>query len=106
MSKRFLFTVFALIAVAAIPTISMANHSWGGYHWARTANPFTLKVGNNVSSAWTPYLNEAISDWSSSSLLDLVQVAGVNGQPKNCKPSAGRLEVCNSKYGNNGWLGI
>ena len=21
-----------------------ANHSWGNYHWGRTANPFTLEL--------------------------------------------------------------
>jgi hypothetical protein len=31
---------------------SYADHWWGGYHWARTSNPFTLKVGDNVSSTW------------------------------------------------------
>src|SRR6187401_2877596 len=25
---------------------------------------------------------------------------------RTCKPTLGRVEVCNSKYGNNGWLGI
>jgi hypothetical protein len=27
----------------------------GNYHWARTSNPFTLKLGDNVSSAWDSY---------------------------------------------------
>src|SRR5438094_52420 len=35
-----------------------ANHSWGGYHWARTANPFTLTLGDNLSSTWDPYLTQ------------------------------------------------
>jgi hypothetical protein len=38
--------------------------SWGNYHWARTANPFTLKLDNNVTSTWTTYLNQASSDWT------------------------------------------
>ena len=42
--------VIALV-VAALPAALLANHSWGGYHWARTANPFNLKVGDNVNSA-------------------------------------------------------
>jgi hypothetical protein len=82
-----------------------ANHSWGGYHWARTANPFTLKVGNNLSSAWQSMLYTTATDWSASSVLDLLIVAG-GANPKNCRPTAGRVEVCNSTYGNNGWLGI
>ena len=53
-----------------------ANHSWGGYHWARTANPFTIKAGDNVDSSWDAYLDEAISDWNQSVELDLAKVAG------------------------------
>ncbi|MBC9002950.1 MULTISPECIES: hypothetical protein [Micromonospora] len=29
-----------------------------------------------------------------------------SASPKTCKATAGRVEVCNSAYGNNGWLGI
>jgi hypothetical protein len=81
-----------------------ANHSWGGYHWARTANPFTLKLGDNLSSNWDSYLSAASSDWSQSNVLDTTVVTGQGG--KNCKATSGRVEVCNRKYGNNGWLGI
>lgn len=77
---------------------------WGGYHWARTANPFTLNVADNLSTVWKTILGTTVSDWSSSSILDLVKVTGAN--QKNCKPTAGRVEVCNSTYGRNGWLGI
>ena len=88
-----------------VATVSFADHSWGGYHWARTSNPFTLKVGNNVSSAWDTHLNAAIADWSFSRVLDLEKVTG-GTRPRQCKPTAGRLEVCNERYGNTGWLGI
>lgn len=81
-----------------------ANHSWGGYHWARTSNPLQLKIGDNVSSAWDSYLTGAISDWNQSVVLQLTEVAG--GTRKNCRPTAGRVEVCNAAYGNNGWLGV
>lgn len=70
-----------------------ASHSWGGYHWARESNPFTLKVGDNVSSAWDAYLEEAKVDWSVASALDLVVVPG-GTRPKNCRPTAGRIEAC------------
>jgi len=82
-----------------------ANHSWGSYHWARTANPFTLAVGDNVSGAWDSYLVEAINDWSTSTVLNLVKVPG-GTRPRTCKATTGRIEVCNDTYGNNGWLGI
>lgn len=38
-----------LAAVTAAPAV--ANHSWSGYHWARTSNPFTVTLGDNVSTA-------------------------------------------------------
>jgi hypothetical protein len=80
------------------------SHSWGGYHWARTSNPFTLKVGDNVTSAWDSYLNTTVSDWSQSTVLDMVKVPGA--AKGRCRGTSGRVEVCNSTYGNNGWLGI
>lgn len=82
-----------------------ANHSWGSYHWARTANPFTLAAGDNVSSAWDSYLNTAISDWSASTVLNVVKVPG-GTRPRNCKATTGRIEVCSETYGNTGWLGV
>jgi hypothetical protein len=84
--------------------IESASHSWENYHWARTSNPFTLKLGDNVSSAWDTYLATASSDWSQSTVLDTTIVAG--GTRRNCKPTSGRVEVCNASYGNNGWLGM
>lgn len=93
-----LFSVFAINSVEA-------NHAWGNYHWARTANPFTLQLGDNLTSAWDSYLAVASTDWSVSDVLDTSVVAG-QSNPKTCKPVAGKIQVCNSKYGNNGWLGI
>ena len=103
--SRFLIIVMAVFILAALPLTASATHSWGGYHWARTSNPFTLKVGDNVSTAWDAYLDEAIADWSASSVLDLTKVPG-GTNPKNCRPTSGRIEVCNAKYGSNGWLGL
>jgi hypothetical protein len=104
--RRSLFLVVAVpLALVAAGSLLYANHSWGGYHWARTSNPFTLKVGDNVSSAWDVYLDEAIADWSDSTVLDLVKVAG-GTSPKACRPTSGRIEACSARYGNTGWLGI
>ncbi len=102
--KKFL-AVFALILVSTVSSIAYASHSWGGYHWARTANPFTLKLEDNVSGVWDAHLVTASNDWSLSSVSDTVLVAG-RTDPRKCRPTIGRVEVCNSKYGNNGWLGI
>ena len=95
----------AFLVIVASPYDASASHSWGSYHWARTANPFTLKLGDNVSSNWDSYLTAASADWSASSVMDTAVGAGATN-PKNCRPTAGRVEVCNSQYGSNGWLGI
>lgn len=97
--------VLVVLALATLPTVLLANHSWGGYHWARTANPFTLKMGNNVSSNWQSSYDRALSDWSTSTVLNTVAVAG-GTRPRNCRPTSGRVEVCSASYGNNGWLGL
>lgn len=92
--------------VGLVSTAS-ADHTWGSYHWARTANPFTLKLGDNVSPAWDPYLQAAAADWSVSSILDMTVVTGANlSNPKYCRAKTGEAQVCNAKYGSNGWLGI
>lgn len=93
------------VLVFFMPASALANHSWGGYHWARTANPFTLKLGDNVSINWDQYLASTASDWNGSSVLDTSIVRG-GTTPRNCRATSGRVEVCNNKYGSNGWLGI
>lgn len=93
----------ALAAVTVAPT-AQANHAWGDYHWARTSNPFTLKLGDNLSSTWDPYLATTSSDWSKSVVLDTRVVPGT--AKGRCRATTGQGEVCNGSYGNNGWLGI
>lgn len=95
----------AFIITIGLVQSSSADHAWANYHWARTTNPLTLLVGDNVSAAWDPFLVEAIADWNGSSVLDLSRTTG-GTRPKNCRPTAGRIEACNARYGNTGWLGI
>ena len=103
--SRSLLVALVSLAFAGVASTASANHSWGGYHWARTSNPFTIKIGNNVSSAWTSALTTAENDWAASDVLNINPVTGLSN-PRNCKGTTGRVEVCNSTYGNNGWLGI
>jgi hypothetical protein len=95
----------AVLSIFAFGAVAHADHSWGGYHWARTANPVNLKLGNNLSTSWSPYLTLVSADWNASAVINTNVVSG-STNPKNCKAVSGRVEVCNSKYGNNGWLGI
>jgi hypothetical protein len=105
------------LVVSGVAT-GYASHSWGGYHWATTTTPFTLKLGNNMTAGWPGYLTIASSDWSSVSFdgqtdsfgnlvknpLRTAIVPGAN--LKRCGAVRGRVEVCNGSYGQNGWLGL
>jgi hypothetical protein len=94
----------ALITAGLTASVAAAGHSWSSYHWARTTNPFTLELGDNMSSSWDPLLARASSDWSRSNVLDTVVATGrAKGK---CRPTAGRVEACNGNYGFNGWLGV
>ena len=90
--------------------ITIENHSWENYHWARTANPLSLKLGDNVSSDWDSYLQTAsshatLNDWSDSNVVDTAVVAGQT-KPRQCRATSERVEVCNAKYGYTGWSGL
>ena len=104
-SFRMLAAVSALSLAMLLPGATSATHSWGGYHWARTSNPFTLALGDNVDSSWGSYLSTTSQDWSQSKVLDTTVVTG-GTRPRNCRATTGRVEVCNASYGNTGWLGV
>ena len=116
--RRSLAVLLLGLAFAVLPGLTFATHSWGGYHWANAlnpiTNPFTLKLGDNVSSAWKPsggenYLATASTDWSKSSAYPHVlytQIVAGGTRPKPCKPTPGQVEVCSASYGNTGWLGV
>ncbi len=105
-TTRRIALIVALLSVFALPGITTANHSWGGYHWARTSNPFTLSLGDNVSSAWDGYLSTTSYDWTQSAVLDTTIVAGAGASKRRCPWTSGRVEVCDYAYGYNGWLGV
>jgi hypothetical protein len=107
MRKAQIRTLFAglLVAVVCAATL-VADHSWGPpYHWARTSNPFTLKLGDNLTtSVWKVHLAKASQDWNGNSPLITAIVAGTSR--KRCSMESGTTQVCNGKYGFNGWLGL
>lgn len=105
MRRVFLLVAAVSVMAGAAASSASANHSWNGYHWARTSNPFTVQLGDNVSGAWDSMLRTASSDWSQSTVLDAPVVAG-GTRPKPCKATLGRVEVCSGSYGNTGWLGV
>jgi hypothetical protein len=122
--RRPLVTIFLAIVGLAMFVSSAAATPWinsatgNPYHWARTANPFTIKLGSDVSSAWTNSLSGASGDWSANGNLTdyfgsftttnplrTTVVAGLTTGRK-CRPTSGRVEVCDAAYGGNGWLGL
>jgi hypothetical protein len=102
--RRLLTLPVVLLAVSVLALPAEANHSWGSFHWGRSG-PFTLQLGSNLSSVWQPHLRTTATDWSKSSVLDAVVATGRSTRSR-CAASAGRVEVCNSTYGKNQWLGI
>jgi hypothetical protein len=100
----------AMLALVVAPSAASASHAWGEYHWPRLANPLTLQLGDNTRGAWrtgpggSPYIGLVSSDWSISSVLDTSVVTGA--AKRRCGAVSGRVEVCNDKYGRNGWLGV
>ncbi|MBA3476516.1 MAG: hypothetical protein H0T10_07175 [Actinobacteria bacterium] len=109
MKKRLLTLVVAMSAAGVILALpAQASHSWNGYHWARTANPFTLKVVDSNTPDWDDNLNLALSDWSVSSVLDLTKDASDDSTRarKQCRMVSGQVRSCNASYGFNGWLGL
>ena len=94
------------LMAAFIPGFASASHSWGGYHWARTTPQFTLKLGNNLTSAdWISHLSQTSSDWNAGNSAVLTAVVPGSSN-KRCAMVAGTSQVCNGTYGNNGWLGL
>lgn len=103
----------ALLSCAALAVgPAIASHAWSNYHWNRSGTQVTAPVGDNVTNAWDSYLQVAVNGgggkpgWNNSSVIESPLVGGSTSNPKTCKPVAGTIQVCNSRYGNNGWLGI
>ncbi len=88
---------------------SLADHAWSNYHWARTTNSFDLTFVNSTTSNWDPYVTQTVSDWSASTVLNMIEDTGgdtSNKTRRRCNGPTGQVRVCNLAYGNTGWLGI
>lgn len=133
---RHVLAVFtAVLAVALFPATASADHSWGSYHWSTSSLPLKLALGDNLSGTWATgfFLRDAaINPWNAGCAGDTdtssdscqgeqppgdagkieskVEFSSAPGgtlsNVRKCWPTAGRVEVCNTTYGNNGWLGV
>lgn len=101
-------TATMLFALLSFPIGTSASHSWNNYHWARTSNPFSLKVVDSNTPDWDSELGLAKTDWSQSNVLDLISGASDDLQRtrKRCPTVSGQVRSCNATYGFNGWLGL
>jgi hypothetical protein len=105
MKKSIIRVALASVAALAALTPAIANHIWGGYHWAGNGSNVTIKVNTAITSQWTGSVGTSISDWDQSNELTL-NAAPSSAGTRKCNPIAGQILVCNSTYGNRGWLGI
>lgn len=98
----------AVVVALGATVPASANHSWGGYHWARSTSTLGLTVNRAVTGVWGTYVNTAItSDWNNRSVLRLTgRDAPAGTSRKRCSPISGQILVCNDSYGQRGWLGI
>jgi len=98
----------AFFAVIIFPINSYADHDWNNYHWARTSNPFTLRVVDSTTSIWASQQSTAIADWSISSVMNLTAEQGdeSSNARRRCVMISGKIHSCNYTYGSNGWLGL
>jgi hypothetical protein len=107
---RRVLTVGLLMALAwaTFPSSASAGHRWSDYHWARTSNPFTVKLVAKLTSTWRPYLDLASAAWTTVSTLTTTIIAGASDAASRqaCATVVGRTVVCNYTYGATGWLGL
>lgn len=95
---------FGLMALAlSAPAAALPAQSWNGYKWARTGN-LAIRIGDNVSAVWKPYLTAAATQWSASTFIDYIPVAGTSSA-STCTSVYGTVQVCSANYGATGWLG-
>lgn len=106
MNKTMLRVALLSCATLAVGP-AMANHSWGGYHWARTSNPLKLDILTSITaSKWGTSVGTAITDWKQSSVLQLNGPISSAVNPRKCTAISGKVLICNAAYGQRGWLGI
>ena len=131
MKAKISLTALAALLVATVVAVpASADHSWGSYHWAKSTATLQVDLGDNLlksrATDWpaifkgsSPTGANVVYNWTNlhlfplgtgngfADVLDTPAVTGANlTSQKRCKPKSGRVEVCNARYGYNGWLGV
>lgn len=101
-----LITIASLAFAMLCASAAFANHQWGNYHWERSTNPLDKALGDNVTSQWYDSLLLSQQDWDASSVLSVSIGSGGVKNAKRCSVKNGSIEICNERYGYNGWLGV
>ncbi|MDQ3695771.1 MAG: hypothetical protein M3464_19455 [Chloroflexota bacterium] len=95
-----------LLAVGPVVLSTRAGDvSLDGAHWARTKKPFSLRVGDNMSSQWDRHLNAAAKSWQESRVVKM-NVRPGSTSPGRCEPRKGTVQACSANSGADGWLGV
>lgn len=102
-----------VVALGTTCLSSHATHSWNDFHWKKASGvPLTLSLGKNVTDGWAPFYQKVANYWTVPDAVTnnppILSINLVDGgtDPRRCKPTLGRIEVCNDRYGRNGWLGV
>jgi hypothetical protein len=98
-----------VVVLAASPmmlTTRASDADLNGAHWARNTSPFTLRVSANLTGKWRTHTTRAARDWGKSGVVRMRVTNSNGGNRRVCQPRNGQVELCNSKFGENGWLGL
>ena len=93
------------VAAAIVAGPAIANHAWSTYHWSTPNGIATPTVVDNTVGAWKPRVSIAVADLNRSNNIDSALTTSTTNQ-KRCPMVSGTIQVCNSAYGQTGWLGI
>ena len=108
LTKKIVSAASVVFVLAFPASTTNADNAWEPYHWARTTNSFDLTVVNSTTTDWDAYVTQAVSDWSQSTKLNMVEDTNGSTSKKvrrQCKGPSGQVRICNLAYGQTGWLG-
>ncbi|MFZ9395959.1 MAG: hypothetical protein ACO25F_07865 [Erythrobacter sp.] len=103
MISRKIILVASLAALVATP--GLADHAWSTYHWQTSDKVARPLVVDNTIGHWKARVATAVEEWNKSTNIKSELSSGATNA-KRCPMVSGTIQVCNSSYGNTGWLGI